>query len=72
MSNIGTDAQLARIKRALDRIETAATRARSPDAGHGALDALQQKHDRLRAETAEALTALDLIITNISPREEQS
>jgi hypothetical protein len=72
MSTIGTDAQLARIKRALDRIETVATRASSPLADHSALDTLQQKHDHLRAETTEALTALDAIIAKIGPREGQS
>jgi hypothetical protein len=72
MSTIGTDAHLARIKRALERIESAATPTSSPGADHSALDELQQKHDLLRAETAEALTALDTIIAKIGPRGGQS
>jgi hypothetical protein len=72
MSTEGTDAQLVRIKKALDRIEAAATRPTSPSADNGAMTTLQHKHDELRAETTIALASLDAIINRMSQSEDPS
>ncbi len=76
MTSTALDAQMTRISEALKRIDAAAAHAppgvNGPALNESAHAELQHRHDRLRAETAEALAALDAVIQTMSLNAGQS
>lgn len=59
MTNERLAQAIRRLDRALARVEAAAERPARPDP---AVAQLQQRHERLRARTKDAITALDRLI----------